>query len=209
MLNLKMLIHVCILFVISLALPLGNAFACTQPCSLSTECEYTGDSATFQSFSSSPIIYHGHICHPNTDYEFYSMSGLPSTTTGNYMVDHFSPSGGGYYGGSIGGNYHYKINLVNNLSPGGSYVSSDFIVALELTFVNTDRFMMPEIQVDVFDINNNLIYSDIETTTSSYSYGSSFSVSSFVNVSSSKISHVRISTIDKHGLVGINYKKVM
>lgn len=208
MLNLKMLIHVCILFVISLALPLGNAFACTQPCSLSTECEYTGDSATFQSFSSSPIIYHGHICNPNTDYEFYSMNGLPSTTTGNYMVHHFPSSAGMYFGGFIGGNYHYKINLVNNLSPSSSYVSSHNFVALELVFVNTDRFMMPEIQVDVFDINDNLIYSAIESTSSSYSYGALFPVTSFIDVSSSKISHVRISTIDKHGLVGINYKKL-
>lgn len=204
MLNLKMMISACVLFVVSLALPVGNAFAttCSLPCSfpIPAECEETGESASFMNYPSSPNSYSGAVCHFNTNFKFTVTTSSFGTTTASYWFYNIS---GAYNGTFVSGHPHYKIKFENELDPNNTSFNAVFIM---LDFTNDGISTMQEVHIEGFDVNDNPIYSETVTPTNAAAPYASFTVKAAVNTTTSQISYIHISTADrKFGLISVDF----
>lgn len=204
MFNLKSLIAVFPLLLISLILPIGNAFAinCDLPCNipLPPNCEHSGDKVSFYDFTSSSHTYYGEVCHPNTNFNIYVTTHLFGWTISSY----YFPGGSGAYNGTyLSGHPYYKIELVGDYHPND--LSSD-IGLLSFEFINDNgSTMLPQISIQAFDDNNNLMYSGIESPPNPVAPGAPFPINILVTTGASQISHIHINTIHKHGISSIKF----
>lgn len=196
--KMKTLVAACILFVSSLGLLSGNAFAdaeCDIPCYHSTDCKNDETEASFEDFTPS-VVHNGKVCHPSTSFEFFVTDSSYGTDSSYILLDNFLP----YTETFVSGHPYYKIIFQNKLDD-NNFIAA--FTAISLVFINNDRPMTPQIYIEAFDQNANLIYSDTLTSLISVPLGSPFVVQANVNTMTSNVSYLHINTFDKHGLSGI------
>lgn len=198
---------------ITLMLPIEEVFSdplCIQSCApLTSECDHTGTNffASFEDFSTSSTIFNGEVCHPNKNFKFYVTTSLFGSTTSSYQITNFPEpvppinQDPRYYNTFVSGHPYYKIKFEGNLDPAISNFSAG---VLTLGFVNDFITNTPTVYVEIFDENDNSIYSANLSPSFATPYGAAFSVAPFFAIPS-QISHIHISTTDKYGLISIDF----
>lgn len=215
--NLKMLISACVLFVVSLALPVGNAFAgteCNQSCiPLSTECDYSGSVpsiASFEFFTPSSTIYNGFVCHPNKDYIIHVTTSAfdpNAPTLPGHRIEQLPPSYA-YDGAFVNGHPYYRVDLAGQFNP--STFLSNF-VAVELAFISSNSAnVSPEIYIEVFGVGDpiNPIHTETLAPTNTAAPGTQVTVSTFINTMAAEVTHFNITTTDKLEFLSFKFEKV-